>query len=188
MENQVQNPNAPTTARLAIKWGAICGVLFIIYTLITYLTGLVFNEAMQWVGIILTLGIIGYCQYAAMGEYKNTHEGFISYGQGLGLGTMLGGVSGVVSGAFSTIYNNFIDPSIMVKIMEKQKDKAFEAWEKQGISESQAEDMWEKTQGMMGFMQNPGVTFLFSIVGSLIFAFIIALIVSAIQKKDKPVF
>ena len=186
MENTVITP--PTPARLALKWGLICGMILVIYSLTFSISGLIYNTSLGWLSTVISIAALGYCMYAGMGEFKKGNEGYMRYGQGLTLGTLMSGVSGVISGFFSIIYNTFIDPGMMHKIMEIQKEKVFEQWEKQGISDSQAEKMWEQTQSMMGFMQNPGVFFLLSVLGTLFFGFIIALIVSAIQKKDKPAF
>ncbi|MBC8112422.1 MAG: DUF4199 domain-containing protein [Verrucomicrobia bacterium] len=186
MENT--NENAPTTARLAVKWGLILGLVSVIYTLIANLSGIPFNPSLSWITTIFSLAAPAFAIYKGMGEFKDTHEGFMSYGQGLGIGTMMSGVSGVLSSAFSSIYIAFIDPTFLSRMSESQKEQVFEQWEKQNIPEEQMETMWESTQQFTAFMQNPALLFLFGIIASIIGGFIISLIISAIQRKTKPEF
>ncbi len=179
---------APTPARLAIKWGAISGLILVIYGLAMQISGLIANLSLAPLYYIVMLLALGFGMFKAIDEYKATHGGYISYGQGLGLNTLISAVAAIISTAVSLIYTTFIDNTAMKKMMEAQKEKMVEQWEKQGMSERQIEDAMAMTEKMTAFMQNPGMMFVSGVISITIFGFIVALIVSAIKKKNKPVF
>jgi Protein of unknown function (DUF4199) len=170
MENQT------TTTRTALKWGVIIGIVNIIYSTGIMVSGQIGNQALSYVVyIILGVGI-----YLAMSDFKKENQGFMSYGQGLGLGTLKCGIVGLISGAFSFVYMKFIDTTITDQMMKK----ATEEMEKKGLPDEQIDQAMEYSKMFM----SPGVLFVFSIIGTIIIGFILSLIISAILKKDKAVF
>lgn len=167
--------NQPSTARSAIKWGLIIGVASIAFSTIIFLSGQFGNQTLSYLGyLILIAGLV-----LAMKDFRTQNNGFMRYGQGLGLGSLTSAVSGVLSGAFMYVYMSFIDTTLNDQIL----DKAREQWEKQGMSEQQMEQAAEMSKSFMG----PGAMFVFGVLGSLIFGVILSLIIAAIMKKDPPV-
>jgi hypothetical protein len=61
---------------------------------------------------------------------------------------------------------------------------ASERMEDQGLTASQIQSAEEMTS----FMMNPGMQFVIVVVMSLIFNFLIGLIVAAVVKREKPIF
>lgn len=170
MESQV------TTTQTAIKWGIINAVFGIIIATLTYVFDLWKYGWASFIGIIP----IAILMYLAQKEFKENNEGFMSYSQGLGIGVMMGAISGVISSIYGYIYMNFIDTELMTNIMNFQMEKM----EEQGLSEQQVEAAME----MSSKFQSPGIVFVFGILGAIFVAFLVALIVSAINQKKKPVF
>ena len=102
----------------------------------------------------------------------------MTYGQGLGIGTLMSAISGLISSVYAYIYHEFIVPTLRQQIL----DKVREDLENRGMDDTQVEQALEMSQKF----STPGFTFLFGIIGSIFIGFIIALIISAIMKKDKP--
>lgn len=167
---------------IMLKWGAIGGLLSFIFTLITKFTGLEddFSETLGWVSTIFTLIINVTILVLALREVREENDGFMSYGQGLGSSTLLGAIWGVVAGGFNYIYLQFIDQGVV----QKQLDLARERLEDQGLTESQIEDAEKITKMMMG----PGVQFVMVVLVTIVFMFILGLIVSGVLKREKSVF
>ena len=111
---------------------------------------------------------------------RSNQDDLISYGQGLGNSLLIGAVWGVVSGGFNYIYLNFIDQGVL----QKQMDIAREKLESQGLTESQIEDAEKITKMMLG----PGIQFMIIFFVSVLFTFLLGLIVSAILRKEKSIF
>jgi hypothetical protein len=98
----------------------------------------------------------------------------------LGLATLLGAVSGLVAGGFNYIYIQFIDNSVM----QRQMDIARARMEDQGLTASQIQSAEEMT----AIFLNPGMQFVIVVIMSVLFNFLVGLIVSAVVKREKPIF
>lgn len=170
MENQT------TTTRTALKWGVIFGIISILYSTAIMVSGQIGNKALGYpVYIIIAVGI-----YLAMNDFKKENQGFMTYGQGLGLGTLMSAIIGLLSGFFSFAYMKFIDTTISDQIMSK----AVEEMEKSGATDEQIDQAMEMTKMFM----SPGSMFIFGLLGTVLIGFILSLIIAAILKKDKSVF
>jgi len=170
----------PSTARIALKWGLISAVISILYSVIQIVLGKYQDPDLNTLNIIFGLVVgVGILIYA-LKEFRTLNNGYLSYGEGLGVGTLTSGVSGVVAGLFSFVYLKFIDPSSLGKVMAQARDK----WEEQGLSEEQIEQA-EKFGSMF---TSPGAIFVFSVFFALLFGFILSLIIAAVMRREKPVF
>lgn len=166
----------PSTARIALQYGLYTGLGLIIYSLIVQLAGLAGNQTMGIVGmfvsgVVLILGII-----YALKDFRSQNGGYLSYGQGLGVGSLLAGVAGLISGIFTYIYLSFIDNSAMKEAMDKQR----EALEARGMSDEQI----EQAIAMAEKFSTPGMAVVMSIIGMALIGFVLSLIIAAIMKRD----
>lgn len=164
----------PSTARIALKWGIISAILIIIYSVILYMTGLFKTPSLSWITFLLLLfGII-----MSLREFKLSNQGYMSFSEGLGLGTLLSAVAGLFGSIFSYIYINFIDTTIMQQMSDMQREQM----EAKGLSSEQIDQAME----IGAKFASPGIMFLFGIIGYVLFGFLISLIVAAILKHSKP--
>jgi succinate dehydrogenase hydrophobic anchor subunit len=165
-----------TTARVALKYGVVTAIAHIVYVTILYITGQHTNKSLLSLSLVIT--IVG--MIAAMKEFKEDSSGFMSYTQGLGIGTMMAAVAGFISGVYNYIYTSFIDQTITPQILEKARRDM----EARGSDDAQIEKgMW-----FVEMVSRPTFTFALNVLSAIIGGFIFALILSAIMKKDKPVF
>jgi hypothetical protein len=166
--------NKPGLLKHVMTYGAIIGLILVVYNVLLYVTGLTFNKG---------LGLVQYAVLIA-GIYMGTKiyrdkalGGFISYGHALGLGVLIALFVGIISVFFQYILLRFIDPGLVDKymvIMQEQFENS------RFIPEDQVDLALEKSkQSMTALWSIPvGVlTFTF-------FGFIISLITSAIVKRD----
>lgn len=167
---------APSSARIALKWGLIGGLASIIISTAMYMTELWKSPA----ATIIPIGVLILFLYLAIKEYKTENQGFLTIGQGIGVGTLSAAIQGLISAIYSQVYMKFIDASFMEKMKEFQYDKM----EEQGLPEEQIEMAMSISDKFM----SPGVQFATAIIFSVIVGLIISLIISAIIKKNKPVF
>ena len=170
MENQT------TTTRTALKWGVIIGIVYILFSTGIYVSGQIGNKNLSYIFYL----IVGIGVYFSLTDFKKESQGYISFSQGLGLGTMMSAIVGLISSFYSFVYTKFIDPSLnqqMLRVMEQNM-------EKQGTPDDQIEQAMEMSKMFM----NPGVVFVFGVIFIVFIGFVLSLIISAIIKKDKPVF
>ncbi len=163
-----------TTRGVGLQYGVIAGVVMIIYGLILQLTGLIFESWASWINYIFLAAII----FLAHKKYKEEGDGFLSFGQGLGIGFWISLVGGLISSVFSFIYITFVDPSFIETMLEKTRYNM----EEQGMPDAQIDQAMAITENFM----NPGMMFVIGIVSLLFLGFILSLIVSAITKKTDP--
>lgn len=166
----------PSTARIALKYGVITAVASIVYTTILIIAEKNQNQGLSSLGLIILVAGMVY----AMREFKTENSGYMSYGQGLGIGTLIAAISGLLSSTFMMFYTQFIDTNLMKKAL----DTAREDMERRGMSDDQIEAGMQFSEKMM----SPGIMFAVGIFFSIFIGFIIALIVSAIMRRNRPVF
>ncbi len=165
----------PSSARVALKWGVITSVITIIYSVVSFMTGLfIKNTAASYVTYLFLLGGI----ILALKEYKTLNNNFLGFGEGLGVGTLMSAVTALISSIFSFLYITFIDTTIMQQITDMQREQM----ESRGMTQEQVDQAME----MVNKFSSPGILFIFGVLGFIFFGFILSLIVSAVMKKDKP--
>jgi hypothetical protein len=165
-----------STARVALKYGVLVAVAIMIYTTIINVSGLSQNpvlSSLQFVFMIVAIVM-------AMKDFREQNKGFMTYGEGLGLGTLLSAVMGLLVSLFSTFYNRFIDSTILTQALDKVRMDM----EQRGMDDAQIDQSMELAQRFM----SPGIMFFSGILMSILTGFIISLILSAIFRREKPVF
>ncbi len=168
---------APSKNAIALRYGLICGVITVIYSLILNITELALtNKFLGWISFLIMLAAM----VMAMREFKRQNQGFMSYGQGLGIGTLVVLISSIIGGIFTYIYVTLIDTGYI----EKMRNMQVADMESRGMSDTQIEQGMAVAEKMM----TPGMIMVFAIVGGLVFGFLISLIVSAVIKNNRPEF
>ncbi|PRY12634.1 uncharacterized protein DUF4199 [Pontibacter ummariensis] len=166
----------PSVVSVAFKYGFIFALVGVIYSLILMVSDLGDNRWLSSLAyLILIAGIV-----VAMKSYREDNHGYMSYGQGLGIGTIVAAVFGFLSGLFTWLYTEFVDTEYMARMMEKQRVQMLE----QGLSDEQIDAgmaMAENFQGPLTMIL--GATFVTLIIG-----FILSLVISGIMKNSRPEF
>jgi len=168
MENQV------TTRGVGIQYGVIAGVVMIIYGVILQISGFALETWTSYINYVFLAVLI----YLAQKKFLEGGDGFMSFGQGLGIGFWLSLVGGVISSIFSYIYLSFIDSSLIEQITEKARYDM----EEKGMSDADIDTAMSFTEKFM----TPGALAIMGILGIIFVGFILSLIVSAINKKADP--
>ena len=166
-----------TSARVALKFGLITGVILMIHSVAIIVTEQYMNS---WLSTPVQLIVLSICMVLAMKEFKAGNDGYMSYGQGLGIGTLMGAVSGVLLSIYSYVYNEFIDPNLKTNILNKVREQ----FETQGMSDDQIDTAMAFSQKF----SSPGFGFVFGVLGMIFLGFLVSLVASAFQKKEKPAF
>ncbi len=166
----------PSTARIALKYGLITAIASILYNVILILIEKNQNQALSALGLVIMVAGMVY----AMREFKTENAGYMSYGQGLGIGTLIAAISGLLGATFMMFYTQFIDTNFMQKTL----DIAREDLERRGMSDAQIDAGMQFSEKMM----SPGIMFATGVFASIFIGFIVSLIVAAIMRRNKPVF
>ncbi len=168
--------NEPSVASVALKYGLIGGLVMVVYTAIIMILGMGTNKLLLSLSYIIMIAVLVF----AMQNYKKENHGYMSYGQGLGVGTLASVIMGILGGIFMYVYTSFIDPNYLQGIMDQQVADL----EARGMSDEQIDAAIAMTEKFSG----PGMQLVSSVIGYLFIGFILSLIISAIIKNRRPEF
>ena len=167
-----------TTSSVAVRYGLLVGLTNIIYLFAIYALGQESNKPLGWVSLAV-VPIIGI--FLAHKAFKQSNAGFMSYGQGLGIGMLMMLLSGIIVNAFSYVYRTYIDPEMPGRIQEAMRNE-FEATGK--MTSAQIDQILATTAkfstGILGFAS--GMLFI------LVLGLLYSLVISAFTKNAKPEF
>ena len=170
------NEQNVTVSNTAMRYGIIVGLISVIYSFVLAMLDETMNRGLGAVAyLFLIVGMVMAFKY-----FKNHNHGYMSYGQGLGIGTLMSLIVGLLSSIFMYIYINFVDPEMMNRAMEMQRVQM----EERGMDDAQIDQAME----MAGKFSSPELMIVFGTLGFVVIGFIIALIVAAIMKNARPEF
>ncbi len=161
---------------VALKYGLISGLVGIIFFLVLDFLGQGTNRGLTWIGIVFSAVIM----FLAHKEFIKDGDGYMSYKQGLGIGTLMSVVGSSINAVFMFVYIKFINTSFVDVIREQQ----IMEMEKRGMKDAEIEQAMKIAEMFIG----PVAMAIFSIIFGILFGFILALIISAFTKKVNPEF
>jgi len=163
------------TRSVGIRYGLILGLISIFYFLIFAMSDLDMQSGLgRWGTTLIAIVIV----FLAHKFFKDNGDGFMSYGQGIGIGFWIGLTSSVLSSIFTFVYVKFIDDSFITKI----RDKAMEDMQAKG----QSEDQIEMGMKFVDMFTQPLAMLLFGLFIGVLILVIVALIMTIFTQKPKP--
>lgn len=175
METEINTTPGVTPRSAGIRFGLIAAVISVVYFLILSVAGLDrTNSVWSWIGYLITAAII----FLAHKYYKENGDGFMSYGQGVGMSLWIGLISGVIGSIFTYVYIKFVDTGFLEMIKEKQLEKM----QAKGMSDEQI----DQAMKFASMFTTPEAILIFAFIGSIIAAVIIGLIVTIFTQKKNP--
>ena len=171
-----ENEEKVTIGSFGVKQGIYMGLFFILYSIPAFVFSL--NSSMLY-SLLSYLIIIGVLVWS-MNEFKKSNDGFMSYGQGVSLGSLLTLIGSAISAGFSVIYIQFIDPNFIQRTLATSRTMLEETYP--NFSDEQIEASLKFSEQ---FMQ-PYVMFPVSVIFLTIIGVIFSLIVAAFIKKTNP--
>jgi hypothetical protein len=164
-----------TTRSSGIRFGIIAGVIGVVYFLIVNTLGGDMTQGVwRWLSYCITIAIVFFAQK----YYKDNGDGFMSYGQGIGISFWTGLISGAISSVFMYIYIKFVDSGFLDMI----KDKQLQQMEERGMSQDQI----DQAMKFSGMFMTPEAMFIFGFIGAIVGTVIIGLIVTIFTQKKAP--
>lgn len=158
-----------------MNWGAVLGLLLILFSLALYLLGMSESNAVS-----LTYGIMAGVICFGIVQRRKEQNGFISYGEGLATGTSIAFFGGVISAFYAFLHMHFVDTEQLARLLGKMEDQLFD----QGLPSSQVDMM----MGIYGKLFRPVPMFFMAIFSSAFTGFILSLIAAAIFKRKDESF
>ena len=165
-----------------VKWGLITGAVYIIFSLINNLLGLMDEGGFTLPALLSNTALFAVTFFTIFSGIKETKEqklgGYLTFGQGFRSGMGIALIAALIVFAFTLIYLYLIDPGTIDKVMEMTE----ETWEKQGMPEEQR----EVSRKYMAMFMTPWAFSLIAIVSCIFWGLIKSLIASSILKNEAP--
>jgi len=134
-------------------------------------TGQYFN----WVPLVINVVVL----WLGIRAVREENEGkYLTYGQGVGAGTLISLFSGLMSSVYTYIHFKIINPNFFDYQVVLMREK----WAEKGLSE----DKMEQAEAMMRKFSGPGFYAISTPIIVLCVGVIISLIVAAILKRNPP--
>jgi len=173
----MEETTAPSvsTRSVGIRYGLIMGVIGIALFVVFIAADVDVQGPARWLNVLVLAVII----FLAHKYFKENGDGFMTIGQGTGIGFWMSLVSSAISSVFTYVYVKFIDTSFIQQMMDKQR----EAMEAKGtLSEEQVDQAMNMTSKFM----TPEMMVVFGLVFGIIFGVIVALVVGLFTQKKNP--
>ncbi len=162
-----------STRKAGSLYGLYYGAFLVVFSFILNSTKLEGNLLLNLTGWGIFIAVMA----MAMRKFKDDNEGYMKFGQGMGIGFYYSLVTGIISGLFDTFYLTVVNP----QMLQEQLDKSVAIMESNpNMTDEQIEAMAEMSESFT----HPVILFTIALVGALIIGVIISLIVAAIMKKD----
>lgn len=155
----------------------ICGALL---NLLLFFTGfqtekLATGQYFQWLGFVIMFAVLWLGIKAVRDEAP---EKGMSYGRGVGTGTLISLYSGLMSSVYSFIHFKFVNTEFADYQIALIRPK----WEAAGMAEAQMEQAEKFSRVMMGPVAQAIMTPIFVVL----FGLVLSLIIAAILKRPAP--
>lgn len=170
MEEAIQ----PSTRSIGMKFGLIMGLIGIVLFVVFDMANIANNSPIRYIGLIPSIVII----FLAHKAFKDEGDGYMSYGQGFGIGFVASLISSLMTTVIMYAYVSFINTDYIAKI----QDENLRQWEEQGLTDAQI----EQAQQFSDFMMNPGAISIMALIFGVIGGIVITLIIAAFTKKQDP--
>lgn len=168
-----------STARVALKWGLLTALVGILIKSLEY-SQEAYNSPLY---STLTLAVFVGGLVLAMREFRTQNGGYMTYGEGLGIGVLMFAIIGLLNVSYTMFYQTVIDPDMNAKVLEQAREQLEKANLPGSLAEKMDEAMEEAAdEPQKGFR---GLTFIAGIFMQIFWGFILSLIVSGFMSRKK---
>lgn len=166
---------------IVLKNGLLLGGVGIAYQVLLYATGLLYSGStgMSVLTTVISIAISVWFIAAAIQQYKNGNEGFLTVGEAIKVGVVVGLIAGVILAFYQVLYTTVIDPDYYQRTIDlvEQKMSAM------GLSEEQLKTF---TDEMAKHKPSLLKTFLSPFISGGIGGLVLGAIIGAVKKKTRP--
>ncbi len=178
------NIEKPALLNQGIKFGVMIAMINIIFTLVVYSVD--YTMMVKWwyqLGLLfLNICLIFYAGF----DYRKRLGGYMPFKDSFIFIFLVLLVSGLIGLIFNLLLYNLVDPSLAGNITQASIDETVAIMEKFGVPDEQLDAVEGERENMISKYSFKGMVIGF--LWMILFYLIIALIIGAIVKKNKPEF
>lgn len=166
----------PKTGKFALNYGLLLGGISMIFAFMLYTADMHYQGgiAVMLISIALSLAAL----IVAMIQFKKANNGFMTFGQALKIGVgvcLIGGIIGII---FNQIMSNVIDPDMLAKAMEFQKNQLLE-------TTSMTAEQVDAQMEMGKTFSTPTMQIVFGLIFSLLVGFVLSILPALVLKRNE---
>ncbi len=174
MENETKQQGM---LKPALQYGLIMALALIMLSLIFYLSGAATSNWAGWLSYPLMVVLL----FIFIKKYRDdNNDGFISYGQSLGFGTLVGVFTGVIYAVYAFIFFKFIGPEVIEEMHLKIEEQILIQ------NPDFGPDEFELALKMAKAFVSPIFLTISSLFSYAFLSFLFSLIISIFTKKKNP--
>lgn len=166
--------NTPKISKFSLIYGAIAGVIGIIFTFMLISLDMLYDQGSG--KTIISIAVLAGALLLGIFNFRK-ENGSLTLKQALKIGTGGALIAGVISVLFTIVLANFIEPEFIAKTAELQRDAMIEA--NPTVSNEQLDMVYEQT--IKFFWVSYPVILIFNVIMGLV----IGLVSGLILKKDQ---
>jgi len=161
-------------------YALIMTIVQAVFNLLLYFTGyqtekLATGQYLNWIALPITFALLWLGIKAVREESADKS---LSYGQGVGAGTLISLYSGLMSGVYTYIHFKFVAPDFFDFQLEMIRTK----WIAAGMNSTQI----EQAEGFTRKFMNAGISAIMTPIMAVIFGLVLSLIIAAFLKRPAP--
>lgn len=168
--------NQPKTGKYALNYGLILGAVSVVFAFMLYTADMHYQGgiAVMLISLVITLAAV----IIAMLQFRKANNGFMTFGQALKIGVGVSLVGGIIGIIFNQLMANVIDPEMMNKAMEFQRNQLMETT---ALTPEQIDAQME----MGKKFSTPTMQIVFGLIFSLFIGFVFSLIPALVLKRQE---
>src|SRR3989304_4526424 len=138
----------PSLLQFTMTYGAILGIVSIIFSVILYITGYMpYNFKRMGVTLLINLVILIVFMVMGTRTYRDKIlNGTISYGRTLLIAMLIVAFSTIIGSIYTFVFNLFIDPEYVNKVFEATKSSLYDSLSNMGLPEAQIEQSIDRIE------------------------------------------
>lgn len=164
-----------STTQVGLKFGVYSGIALALYGILMAELNLQEDTFLGFLGYVLLISAMHF----GIADYKKSNEGYMTFGQGLGIGMLISTLTGLITGLSQSIYFYF-KPAVIVEM----KDQILKEYQRQNIPQEQIDFAMK----MMDYVISPTGIFFAILISYVFFGLLLSLLVSAFTSKNPPLF
>ncbi len=168
---------ANSKGQLIAKFGLINALLLIALNLLGYITNTQISFSLLYKILVFAI-VIGTSYFGIIACRKENHEGFLTYGQGVGIGFLINALGCFILSFYTYIFVVFIDPDFLANIIMQAKKMMIERGDSEELISTSME--WVKK------FTTPFYFSLFAGIGNLFSSLIGVLLLAIFTRKEDP--
>lgn len=159
--------------KAGLNYGAMLGLILIIYTVLLYVMDMSFNKGLTYVSFLFMAAMIF---YGSKSYRDNSLGGYITYGRALGISMIIVLIAGIISTIYFLIHTSVVDTEYVTKLIA--------AAEEELLKKGMTDDQIEMALSIQKKMMKPSIMAVFGLIGTGFWGLIISLITSIFVKKQ----